>query len=684
MSTVTESKCPKCGVALPADAPHGLCPRCLGALNFATETVFTSADALAAQPPLSPSELAPHFPQIEIIECLGRGGMGVVYKARQKSLNRFVALKLLAPERVQDARFAERFTREAQALAQLSHPNIVTIHDFGQAGGFYFLLMEFVDGVNLRQLLRARRFSPEEALAIVPPLCDALQFAHDRGIVHRDIKPENLLLDKDGRVKVADFGIARMLHGGGDPSGQDGKERVVENAPGPTGAGISGTPGYMAPEQRSAPNTVDRRADIYSLGVVLYEMLTGELPTDRIEASSLRIRGLQIDVRLDTIVLRALERAPELRFQTAAEFRAQVETVGKGGAESLTGKGVAPAVKSTGPAVPRSRARLFVGMGLLFAGVLLFGGVLLVGQRWQAQRKGSQQRFDAWLGITPDPAAVGLAIPIGSGSAMFTLKSIRVVNFRTVEVRMEVSADPSRRVWAGQSFPNGSDAPAPMDYVGKTNGPVTHWMLWAEWYVPAAFEGDQVAAALRQVRDRWLDRTGEITPGARVGLFSVTNAAGEAYAGYLGYDGPNSPLVRLPTPTTAKLEQNRAELRTQGITLDSLMIRVRSKKGDDLRHFLSAARPTPELQKLLGNFNSANQRKIQMGFDLGPDHPEVRRIASLIAELNEQLDREVKGIVEALEAQVEINKVALEQIDRLHAESSADGVRIHKGFAPPN
>src|SRR5258706_8938694 len=140
--------------------------------------------------------------------------MGVVYKARQKLLNRVVALKLLAPERVADVQFAERFTHEAQALATLNHPTIVTIYDFGQAGGSYFLLMEFVDGVNLRQAMKAGRFTPEQALAIVPPVCEALQYAHDRGIVHRDIKPENLLLDKDGRVKIADFGIAKILEPG--------------------------------------------------------------------------------------------------------------------------------------------------------------------------------------------------------------------------------------------------------------------------------------------------------------------------------------------------------------------------------------------------------------------------------------------------------------------------------------
>ena len=220
--------------------------------------------------------------------------------------------------------FAERFAREAQALAALNHPNIVTIFDFGQAGGFYFLLMEFVDGVNLRQLLRSRKFSPEEALAIVPPLCDALQFAHDRGIVHRDIKPENLLLDKAGRIKVADFGIARML--GGDPAGPLTPDEKASEVRGQelTQNTAMGTPGYSAPEQRSDPRQVDSRADIYSLGVVFYEMLTGELPGKAIEPPS---RKVQIDVRLDEIVLRALEKLPELRFQQVSEVKTLLETI---------------------------------------------------------------------------------------------------------------------------------------------------------------------------------------------------------------------------------------------------------------------------------------------------------------------------------------------------------------------
>jgi predicted Ser/Thr protein kinase len=287
------------------------------ALNLQTETVC-SGDSPTAKPPLPPEQIAPLFPQLEILACLGRGGMGVVYQARQKTLNRLVALKLLAPERVHDAKFAERFTREAQALAALNHPNIVTIHDFGQTGGFYYLLMEYVDGASLRQLMQARKFTPEEALAIVPTLCDALQFAHEHGIVHRDIKPENILLDKSGRVKVADFGIAKML---GSANGDDGGKSA---APANVTQSVVGTPGYSAPEQQLSPERVDSRADIYSLGVVFYEMLTGELPGKPIEPPSHKV---QIDVRLDEVVLRALEKKPERRYQQASVLKTQLDTI---------------------------------------------------------------------------------------------------------------------------------------------------------------------------------------------------------------------------------------------------------------------------------------------------------------------------------------------------------------------
>lgn len=259
----------------------------------------------------TPAEIATHFPQFEILECLGRGGMGMVYKARQPRLNRLVALKILTPDKEHDPKFAERFVREAQALARLNHPGIVTVHDFGEAGGMYYLLMEYVDGVTLRTLLRQGQVKPEEALAIVPKICEALQYAHQQGIIHRDIKPENILLDKQGRVKIADFGIAKLI-------GQEGRDSL-------TGArGVVGTPHYMAPEQVEHPQTVDHRADIYSLGVVFYELLTGELPLGRFAPPSSRV---QVDVRLDEVVLRALEKEPERRYQQADQVKTAVETL---------------------------------------------------------------------------------------------------------------------------------------------------------------------------------------------------------------------------------------------------------------------------------------------------------------------------------------------------------------------
>jgi len=301
------STCPGCGAPLPSDAPNGLCPQCLmqAVAGTGVDIGPDTRDGAGHAPFVAPSagDLAPYFPQLEILELVGRGGMGAVYKARQKQLDRFVAVKILPPGSGDDPAFAERFTREAKALAKLNHPNIVTLHEFGQTDGLFYFIMEFVDGLNLKQLLEAGRIAPREALAIVPQICDALQYAHDAGIVHRDIKPENVLLDRQGRVKVADFGLAKIVSPGGTgilPVGSEdtGKMPVPPDF---TEAGkVMGTPQYMAPEQTEHPSEVDHRADIYSLGVVFYQMLTGELPCGQTFAPpSSRMRGLTVDVRLD-------------------------------------------------------------------------------------------------------------------------------------------------------------------------------------------------------------------------------------------------------------------------------------------------------------------------------------------------------------------------------------------------
>ena len=214
------NQCPQCGTPLPAGALAGLCPACLLKMGASADTA-TNAQGKPFTPP-SVTELAAKFSQLEILEFIGKGGMGAVYKARQKELDRVVALKILPPGIGDDPAFAERFAREAKALAKLNHPGIVTIYDFGRVDGLFYFLMEFVDGVNLRQLLHAGRVSPREALAIVPQICDALQFAHDQGIVHRDIKPENILLDRRGRVKVADFGLAKLVGAGDEPAAGGG------------------------------------------------------------------------------------------------------------------------------------------------------------------------------------------------------------------------------------------------------------------------------------------------------------------------------------------------------------------------------------------------------------------------------------------------------------------------------
>ena len=376
-----KTNCPKCQTELPANAPKGLCPQCLLKAGMqangddkkaGTSDISHGVNGSDKTPggfvPLKPDQLADKFPQLEIIELLGQGGMGAVYKARQKQLDRFVALKILPPEVGQDAAFAERFTREARSLAKLNHPQIVTIYDFGHTeDALYYFLMEFVDGTDLRHIIQAGELKSEQALVIVPQVCEALHYAHKKGIVHRDIKPENILLDTEGNIKIADFGLARLL----------GKETSSYTL---TQSGQRmGTPHYMAPEQIEHPQEVDHRADIYSLGVVFYEMLTGELPIGLFAPPSKKV---QVDVRLDEIVLHTLEKEPKRRYQHASEIKTDVETIagkGQGADISYMPEGTKSKLDTIRQQVRKPSEGLIIAGGINILCIIPF--VLLMGTR---------------------------------------------------------------------------------------------------------------------------------------------------------------------------------------------------------------------------------------------------------------------------------------------------------------
>ncbi len=310
----TPAVCPQCQAVLPPGHHSVLCPKCLLQLGFESRVDSAEAATATYRPRFlipTPEELAARFPQLEILEQIGYGGMGVVYRARQRDLDRIVALKILRSDIETDRNFSDRFQREARAMARLNHPNIVTVYDFGRQDELYYFLMEFIDGTNLRQVEQTAQLTPAQALAIVPQVCGALQYAHEQGVVHRDIKPENIMVLRDGRVKIADFGLAKLT-GYADDAHLTGTWQVM------------GTPHYMAPEQVERPTTVDHRADIYSLGVVIYEMLTGELPLGRFPLPSKKV---QIDVRLDDVVLRALEKEPDHRYQRVTDVQTAVENI---------------------------------------------------------------------------------------------------------------------------------------------------------------------------------------------------------------------------------------------------------------------------------------------------------------------------------------------------------------------
>src|SRR4051812_13714138 len=290
---LVDEKCLQCGVVLDVKILSGLCPTCLlkqgliGPLTQGTETFGApSLESIA-------EAMRGLF---EPVRFIGRGGMGAVYEGRHSSLNRTVALKVMLPPAAESGSITHsyhRFKREGRLPARLSHRNIVAVYDFGLGGNFLYFTMDFVDGPSLGQMLKSGPLIPSHAFELFLQLCDGLRHAHESRVIHRDIKPENLLVDKRGVLKIADFGLAK-LNGGG----------ASDEWPTEDGRGM-GTLYYMAPEQFEEPQAVDHRADIYSAGVVLYEMLTGGRPLGRFSAPS---QKAEVDPSLDAVLFRALEK----------------------------------------------------------------------------------------------------------------------------------------------------------------------------------------------------------------------------------------------------------------------------------------------------------------------------------------------------------------------------------------
>jgi len=256
----------------------------------------------------------------QILEQIARGGMGVVYRAKQLNLGRIVAIKILSEELSKDRTYVERFIQEAHSAAVLSHGNIVHVNDVGDHNGIFYFIMEYIDGENLREILiKDGALDVDRALEITLQVAHALQHAHHRGIIHRDIKPENIMITREGSVKLADMGLAKRI--------------ASRDLCGITNTGsILGTPYYMAPEQAKNFSKVDRRSDIYSLGVTLYKALTGKVPFEGRSPIEVMVKTLEgkhatlcelrpeIPREVEDLVERMIAREPENRFQEAGEL----------------------------------------------------------------------------------------------------------------------------------------------------------------------------------------------------------------------------------------------------------------------------------------------------------------------------------------------------------------------------
>jgi eukaryotic-like serine/threonine-protein kinase len=286
----------------------------------------------------------PEIPGYEILEQIGRGGMGVVYKARHLSLDRIVALKVLSATVSDDADFVKCFAQEAKLIAKLSHPNIVSVYDFGNHGDIYYLSMQYAQGQTVRDIMASRKLTLQECASVVLQIADALDYAHRSEVIHRDIKPGNIMVCADGRALLMDFGVAFGTY-------STGASAVWLTA---------GSPAYMSPEQCMGRGAAPR-SDQYSLGVTVYEMITGRLPFPDADPvvtmrqhihdtpTPMRMGRLDITPRLEAAVARALNKRPEMRYMSAMEFAREVDAAVKEEPQQQSYIGQTPAASpSTG------------------------------------------------------------------------------------------------------------------------------------------------------------------------------------------------------------------------------------------------------------------------------------------------------------------------------------------------